>query len=74
MNLTGLRQEIINIINMSELPIDGIYFVLKDILNETVSIYNKQLNDMAVTATSAKEEAQLKETENVASAENQKEE
>lgn len=74
MNLTELRQEIINIINMSELPIDGIYFVLKDILNETVSIYNKQLNDMAVAATSAKEGAQLEETENIASAENQKEE
>ena len=55
MILRNLRKQIENIINNSGLPIDAIYFVLKDILNEVTEIYNNEI---------AKEEIQKAEQEN----------
>ena len=43
MILRNLRKQIENIINQSGLPIDAIYFVLKDILNEVTEIYNNEI-------------------------------
>ena len=37
--LKNLRKQMEDAINSSELPIDAIYFVLKDILNEVTQIY-----------------------------------
>ena len=51
----NFRKQIENIINQSGLPIDAIYFVLKDILNEVTEIYNNEI---------AKEEIQKAEQEN----------
>ena len=55
MILRNLRKQIENTINQSGLPIDAIYFVLKDILNEVSEIYNNEV---------AKEEMQKIEQEN----------
>ena len=55
MILRNLRTQFENIINQSGLPIDAIYFVLKDILNEVSEIYNNEV---------AKEEMQKIEQEN----------
>ena len=55
MILRNLRTQFENIINQSGLPIDAIYFVLKDILNEVTEIYNNEI---------AKEEMQKIEQEN----------
>ena len=55
MILRDFRKQIENIINQSGLPIDAIYFVLKDILNEVSEIYNNEI---------AKEEMQKIEQEN----------
>ena len=55
MILRNLRTQFENIINQSGLPIDAIYFVLKDILNEVLEIYNNEV---------AKEEMQKIEQEN----------
>ena len=55
MILRNLRKQIENIINQSGLPIDAIYFILKDILNEVTEIYNNEI---------AKEEIQKAEQEN----------
>lgn len=55
MILRNLRTQFENIINQSGLPIDAIYFVLKDILNEVTEIYNNEI---------AKEEMQKAEQEN----------
>lgn len=55
MILRDFRKQIENIINQSGLPIDAIYFVLKDILNEVSEIYNNEV---------AKEEMQKIEQEN----------
>lgn len=46
MTLTELRKNIVDIVNQSDLPIDGIYFVMKDIMNEIVGIYNQQQLDI----------------------------
>ena len=43
MILRYVRKQIENIINQSGLPIDAIYFVLKDILNEVTEIYNNEI-------------------------------
>lgn len=50
MNLMELRQNISTVINQSELPIDGIYFVLKDILSEVAEICNQQIRKNEATA------------------------
>lgn len=55
MILRDMRKQVENIINQSGLPIDAIYFVLKDILNEVTEIYNNEI---------AKEEIQKAEQEN----------
>lgn len=55
MILRNLRKQIENTINNSGLPIDAIYFVLKDILNEVSEIYNNEVT---------KEEMQKIEQEN----------
>ena len=56
MILRDFRKQIENIINQSGLPIDAIYFVLKDILNEVSEIYNNEIT---------KEEMQKIEQENI---------
>ena len=43
MILRDFRKQIEDIINQSGLPIDAIYFVLKDILNEVTEIYNNEI-------------------------------
>lgn len=55
MILRDFRKQIEDIINQSGLPIDAIYFVLKDILNEVSEIYNNEIT---------KEEMQKIEQEN----------
>ena len=55
MILRDFRKQIEDIINQSGLPIDAIYFVLKDILNEVSEIYNNEVT---------KEEMQKIEQEN----------
>ena len=60
MNLMELRQNISTVINQSELPIDGIYFVLKDILSEVAEICNQQIQKNEATAQQSQES--VKET------------
>ena len=43
MFLRDMRKKVEDIINQSGLPIDAIYFVLKDILNEVTEIYNNEI-------------------------------
>lgn len=40
MMLSKMREDIVKVMNESELPIDAVYFVLKDIMNEVVNQYN----------------------------------
>lgn len=43
MILNDFREKIISDINNSGLSIDGVYFVMKDIMNEITSLYNQQI-------------------------------
>jgi len=43
MILNDFREKIISDINNSGLTIDGVYFVMKDIMNEITSLYNQQI-------------------------------
>ena len=43
MILRDIRKQVENIINQSGLPIDCIYFLFKDIMNEIESIYNQEI-------------------------------
>lgn len=55
----NFRKQIENIINQSGLPIDAIYFVLKDVLAEVSEIYQKEMtkeDQEAAVATQEKED------------------
>lgn len=43
MELHKLKEKIVKDINESTLPIDAIYFVLKEILNSVSEIYNNEV-------------------------------
>lgn len=43
MDLTQLKNQILNIINQSETSIDGVYYVLKDLTNEIGQTYDQYL-------------------------------
>lgn len=64
MILRKLRKQIEDIINQSGLPIDAIYFVIKDILNEVSEIYNNEVTKeemQKIEQENSKEEAKDKE-------------
>lgn len=54
----NFRKQIENIINQSGLPIDAIYFVLKDVLAEVSEIYQKEMSkeDQEVAAAAQEKE------------------
>lgn len=58
MILRDTRRNIEKILNKSGLPIDAIYFIVKDIYNEVIDIYNNEIEAEEQVA------AQLKEEEN----------
>ena len=41
--LKDFRKKCEDLINNSQLPIDAVYFVLKDVFNEVVDIYNQEI-------------------------------
>ena len=43
MQLNNLKNNIAQIINNSNLPIDAVYYVMKDIMNELTTVYNRQI-------------------------------
>lgn len=76
MILTDLRKNITNTINQSNLSIDMIYFVMKDIMNEIVGLYNQQLRqeEMNNAAAGQVETDEVKEEETDVAAQNREEE
>ena len=76
MILTDLRKNITNTINQSNLSIDMIYFVMKDIMNEIVGLYNQQLRqeEMNNAAAGQVETDEVKEEETDVVAQNREEE
>lgn len=63
MTLTQLRQEIANLINISDLPIDGVYFVMKDLLNEITDVYTQWIKNTNNAAAGQVETDEVKEEE-----------
>lgn len=66
MILRNMRKKVEDIINQSGLPIDAIYFVLKDILNEVTEIYNneiakEEMKNISETKENSKENTKDKE-------------
>lgn len=43
MILNDLRKNISDLINESQLPIDAVYYVMKDVMSEIITIYNQQI-------------------------------
>lgn len=50
MILYQFRKQIENLINSSGLPIDGAYFVIKDVFNELAGLYEQQIKIDAAAA------------------------
>ena len=55
MILDNLKNKIIEVVNESNLPVDAIYFVMKDIMSEIVEQYNITLQQEQSAATAAQE-------------------
>lgn len=60
----NFRKQIENIINQSGLPIDAIYFVLKDVLTEVSEIYQKEMSKEDQEAAAAAQEKEEDEENN----------
>ena len=60
----NFRKQIENIINQSGLPIDAIYFVLKDVLVEVSEIYQKEISKEDQEAAAAAQEKEEDEENN----------
>ena len=76
MLLQDLRQEVANLINQSNLSIDAVYYVMKDILNEVAEIMNQQLQQEQMAEAAAqveKSEVKAEETEAAANIEKKEE-
>ena len=56
MVLRDLRKNIKNIVNQSNLNIDCIYFVFKDLMNEIENIYNQEIQREFIEQQKKKEE------------------
>ena len=54
--LKNFRKQIEDIINQSGLPIDAVYFVLKDILNEVTQIYENVAKEEELQQIALKEQ------------------
>ena len=61
MLLNDLKNQIVKTINDSNLSIDAIYYVMKDIMNEVISQYNIVLQQEAAVQAHADENAQIVE-------------
>lgn len=49
MLLEDLRNNIIKVMNDSKVPVDGAYYVMKDIMNELTAVYKEQLDAEAAS-------------------------
>ena len=65
MELNNLKEQIIQNINTSGLSIDAVYFVMKDIMNEIVNLYNQQIE---IERAAAAQESEEQDSENEESA------
>ena len=61
----NFRKQIENIINQSGLPIDAIYFVLKDVLAEVSEIYQREMSKEDQKAAAAAQEKEEDEKNNL---------
>lgn len=61
MVLRDLRKNIEDIVNQSNLSIDCIYFVFKDLMNEIENIYNQEIQREFIEQQKKKEENNNKE-------------
>lgn len=68
MILNDFKNQLIKIINDSNLTIDAIYYVMKDIMNDIATQYNLVLQQEAEAAASAKEESQAEEEQSIPAA------
>ena len=56
LKLNGFKQQLVNYINSSQLTIEEVYYVLKDLLNEVAQNYNQQINQYYNMATAVPQE------------------
>lgn len=74
MMLDDFKNDIYRLINESTLPIDAVYYVMKDILNDVANAYNRQLEMERAAAASQVESDEIKAEESGAAAIEKKEE
>lgn len=72
LKLNNFKRNILQVISQSDLKIDEIYFVMRDVMNEVVDLYNQQLlqDKKEAEAVAQKELAENKEVMGDAAANN----
>lgn len=63
MILRDFRKQLEKVINESGLPIDAVYFVLKDILNEATQIYENTIREEEQQQAALKEQEKKENTD-----------
>lgn len=52
MKLYGFKQQLVRLINGSQLTVEEVYYVMKDLLNEVTQNYNQQIDQYRMAAAS----------------------
>ena len=74
MQLNDLKNNIAQIINDSNLPVDAVYYVMKDIMNELTVVYNRQIEIENAAAAQSKADPGSEISEPAVAADNEKKE
>ena len=72
MLLADTKQKVIDILNASNLPIDAIYYVMKEVMVDVESTYNRVLQEEENAKTQARADAERPTTKEEAEALNKK--
>ena len=63
--LKDFRKKCEDLINNSQLPIDAVYFVLKDVFNEVADIYNQEIQKEEENKRQQQQEEEQKNEEEI---------
>lgn len=55
MKLYGFKQQLVRLINSSQLTVEEVFYVMKDLLNEVTQNYNQQIDQYRAAAAAIQE-------------------
>lgn len=61
MKLYGFKQQLVGLINSSQLTVEEVFYVMKDLLNEVTQNYNQQIDQYRAAAVAIAKEPEQKQ-------------